>query len=210
MKKLTTFIGAVVALTMFALPAMAHEKGDWIVRAGAGMVAPQGTAYTDPVDPDFSVKVDDGTSVTLTGVYMFSPNLGLEVLAAVPFNHDITVMGVKIGETDQLPPTFSLQYHFMPDGKFQPYAGIGLNYTLFSSTKLAVPVPGISLDLDDSFGVATQLGADIMLSEKWLVNFDLRWISIESDATITDGVDVETFKVKLDPLVYSINLGFKF
>ena len=141
---------------------------------------------------------------------MFSPNLAFEVLAAVPFSHDIKVMGVKIAETDQLPPTFSLQYHFMPDAKFQPYAGIGLNYTMFSGTKFVQEVVGLSLDLDDSFGVAAQLGADIEISDKWLVNFDFRWISIESDGTITDGVDVETFKVKLDPLVYSVNLGYKF
>ena len=37
---------------------------------------------------------------------------------------------VKIGETKHLPPTFSFQYHFLPDGQFQPYAGLGLNLSL--------------------------------------------------------------------------------
>jgi outer membrane protein len=210
MNKLLKLVMATVVLASLAMPAAAHEKGDWIVRAGVGTVDPQGTAYRDPTDPDFAIKIDSGTSLTLTGAYMYSPNWAFEVLAAWPFNHDITVMGVKIAETDHLPPTFSLQYHFMPDGTFQPYAGLGLNYTLFSGTKLAGNPPGVSLDLDDSFGIAAQFGADWMLNDKWMVNFDLRWISIESDATLSDGIDTETFKVKIDPLVYSVNLGFKF
>jgi outer membrane protein len=210
MKRLLKLVVATAVFACFAMPAMAHEEGDWIVRAGVGTVDPQGTAYTDPADPDFAVKIDSGTSLTLTGAYMFSPNWAFEVLAAWPFNHDINVMGVKIAETDHLPPTFSMQYHFAPEGQFQPYAGLGLNWTMFSGTELVGNPAGISLDLDDSFGVAAQLGADWMLNDKWMVNFDFRWISIESDATITDGVDVESFKVKIDPLVYSINLGFKF
>lgn len=210
MKKFLKSMMAAVVLIALAAPAMAHEKGDWIARAGVGQVDPQGTAYTDPIDPDFALKVDAGTSMTLTGVYMFSPNIGFEVLAAIPFNHDVELMGVKIAETDQLPPTFSLQYHFSPDAAFQPYAGLGLNYTLFSNTELVGNPPGVVLDLDNSVGVAVQLGADYMLSDNWLVNFDFRWVSIESDATISDGIDVEAFTVKLDPLVYSVNLGFKF
>jgi len=210
MNKLLKLVMATAVLATLAMPAAAHEKGDWIVRAGVGTVDPQGTAYRDPTDPDFAIKIDSGTSLTLTGAYMYSPNWAFEVLAAYPFNHDITVMGVKIAETDHLPPTFSLQYHFIPDGDFQPYAGLGLNYTLFSGTKLAGNPAGVSLDLDNSVGVAAQFGADWMLNDKWMVNFDFRWISIESDATISDGVDVESFKVKIDPLVYSVNLGFKF
>jgi outer membrane protein len=210
MKVLVKFFAAVAILASFALPALAHETGDWIVRAGVGTVDPQGTAYTDPDEPDFAIKVDAGTSLTLTGAYMFSPNLAFEVLAAWPFNHDITVLGIKIAETDHLPPTFSLQYHFSPDTTFQPYAGVGLNYTMFSGTKLAGNPAGVSLDLDDSFGFAAQLGADMMLSDKWMVNFDFRWIGIESDATISDGTSIETFKVTIDPIVYSINLGYKF
>jgi len=40
-----------------------------------------------------------------------------------------------------------------------------------------------------------------------LVNLDARWIDIDTDAKL-DGVALET--VKIDPLVYSITLGWKF
>lgn len=41
----------------------------------------------------------------------------------------------KMAETKQLPATFSTQYHFSTDRDFQPYAGLGVNWTSFSSTR---------------------------------------------------------------------------
>jgi outer membrane protein len=109
-----------------------------------------------------------------------------------------------------LPPTFSIQYHFAPDAKFQPYFGVGLNWTTFFNTDLEPVLSGFTLDLDDSFGVAVELGGDLQLAENWVLQFDLRWISIESDATLSDGVDSETFTVDINPLVYALNVGYKF
>ena len=70
---------------------------------------------------------------------MLSDNWGFEILASWPFSHDVSLgtvspgnADVKIAETKHLPPTFSMQYHFMPSGKVQPYAGLGVNYTTFS------------------------------------------------------------------------------
>lgn len=203
---------ALAVLTMLAIPAVAHEQGEWIVRGGIGVVSPDNAVYTDPDDSDFSIDVDDGTSLTLTGTYMFTPNWAVDILAAWPFSHDIDLNGVgKIAETDHLPPTFSLQYHFIPTGKFQPYAGVGLNYTTFFSTDTTGALTGTDLDLDDSFGIAAQVGADVMLNERWLVNFDFRWISIESDATVSDSDgEIVAFEATLDPFVYSVSLGYKF
>lgn len=211
--KLSAAIGVVA---MMAIPVHAHEQGDRIFRAGVGSVDPKSTAFSDPVD-DVAVKIDSGTSLTLTGVYMINSNWALEVLAAWPFKHDINLVSggvsVNLAETEHLPPTFSVQYHFMPDGQFQPYAGLGLNYTTFLDTELsqeAIAAGLVDIDLDDSFGVAAQIGADIMMNDRWLFNVDLRWINIESDATLDDGIEVETAKVEIDPLVYSVNVGYKF
>ena len=42
--------------------------------------------------------------------------------------------------------------------------------------------------------------ADVMLNDKWLLNFDVRYINIETDATLTDGADVSTTKLENQPL----------
>ena len=211
-KTIITFIG----LALAAGPAMAHEKGDWIVRGGVGTVDPESTAFSDSVE-DVRVVVDSGTAVTLSGAYMLSDNWAFEILASTPFSHDVSLGAVsvpgsiEIGEVKHLPPTFSFQYHFIPDGTFQPYAGLGLNYTLFFDEELdQTLLPGATLSLDGSFGLAAQVGADIELSDTWLITLDVRWISIESDATLFDGVDSEIISLDINPLVYNINVGYRF
>ena len=194
-------------LTCAMAPAQAHDAGDWIFRAGIGGIEPKSDnlSFTDGVDT-INVNVDGAQSLVLSATYMFTPNWAFDILAAYPFTHDINAElvgvpgSVKLGDVDVLPPTFSVQYHFMPDADFQPYAGLGVNYTNFSSN-----IDG--LDLDNSFGVAAQLGVDWMLNDKWLLNFDLRWMDIESDAK-GDGEALGT--VSVDPLVWGLNVGYRF
>lgn len=207
--------------------ATAHEAGKWVFRAGFGQVNPKSNNLSETVEVDgdsitFGIDVDTGTSLTLMGTYFFTQNWALDILAAWPFKHDVNavvtvdVAGEEpvtasgtIAEVEHLPPTFSLQYHFLPDANFQPYAGLGVNYTTFTSEKLTELGSELAdtLSLDDSFGFAAQLGADWKFNEKWLINFDLRWIDINSDLTV-DGLDLG--EVEIDPLVYSINIGYAF
>ena len=218
MVRLAKLLISLAGLALIAMPAQAYEKGDWIFRAGAGMVDPQGTAasFTDDTDTLY-IEVDSGSALTLTGAYFFSPNWSFEVLAASPFTHDVK-LGLegegtaKIGEVRQLPPTFTFQYHFLPDGTFRPYVGLGLNWTTFFDEKLVSELSdqGLSLTVDDSFGAAVQVAADVALGDKWLLNFDVRWIQLEADANLSDGVDTETISLDISPLVYSINLGYRF
>lgn len=236
MKRPFVVLASLLLSIALATPALAHDAGTWILRGGAGIVMPKDNNLTlpeitiAPLTINATVQVDDGTSLTLSGTYMFTENWAFDILAAYPFKHDIdldatisdgvtTESGsVPFGEVKHLPPTFSVQYHFSPQANFQPFVGLGLNYTTFSGEKLNQDVvdAGITnFSLDDSFGVAVQLGADWLLSGAWLVNFDLRWINIESDltATVDDGtgpVTGELGTVKIDPWVFAVNLGYRF
>ncbi|MGB5490975.1 MAG: OmpW family outer membrane protein, partial [Woeseiaceae bacterium] len=173
---------ATLAVVVLSSAANAYEKGDWLLRVGVGNVDPKSSN-------GLVASVDSGTAVVFNGTYFFTPNVGFEILAATPFSHDIKLAsdGTKVGETKHLPPTFSLQYHFIPDGAFRPYVGAGLNYTLFFDEDTTGPLAGTSLSLDDSVGFAAQLGADFDISEKMFLNFDLRWIDINTDAEL-DGL----------------------
>ena len=198
----TLFVAAVALAVVLSPAANAHEQGDWLLRVGVGHVDPNS-------DNGTIASVDSGTALVFNGTYFFTPNIGFEILAATPFSHDIKLEsdGSKVGETKHLPPTFSLQYHFDTAGAFDPYVGLGLNYTLFFDEETTGALQGTSLKMDDSFGVATQLGADIKVSETMSVNFDVRWIDIQTDAEL-DGAALE--EVEIDPLVYSLTAVWKF
>jgi len=190
------------ALSISTPTANAYEPGDWIVRVGTGTVDPKsGNGAV--------VSVDSGTTLVFNATYMFSSNVGIELLAAAPFSHAIKLAadGTKVGETKHLPPTLSLQYHFDTEGTISPYVGAGINYTLFFDEKTSGPLQGLALDLEPSFGIAAQAGLDYAFAENMRVNVDLRWMNIETDADV-DGTFLET--VEIDPLVYSLTFGWKF
>ncbi len=195
-------IAIVVFLSVFSSAAQAREAGDWLLRVGAGYVNPKS-------DNGDVVAVDGATMLVFNGTYMFSDTLGLEVLASLPFSHDIKLesTGEVVGEAKHLPPTVSLQYHFPTDSAFTPYAGIGINYTLFFEEKTSGALAGTNLDLDASFGVAAQVGFDYDLSDNMFLNLGVRWINIETDAKL-DGVPLET--VEIDPFVFSLTVGWTF
>ncbi len=192
---------AFVAL-VFSAAANAYEKGDWLVRVGAGMVDPDS-------DNGDTVDVDSGVSLVFNGTYFITPNWAFEVLAALPFSHDADLVGgEKVAEVKHLPPTFSVQYHFDTAGAINPYVGAGLNWTIFFDEETTGALTGQDLSLDDSVGLAAQLGADIDINETMFVNFDVRWIDIDTDATVTPlGLQ---FEAEIDPLVYSLTVGWKF
>ena len=208
-KLFTVFIG----LAMLWMPAQAYEAGTWIVKGGATFVQPEDTAWEEEGD---KIIVDDGSSFGITGTYMFTPNWGLDILAAWPFEHDVKLnpggLGeIKIAEVTHLPPTVSVQYHFLPDSKWQPYAGLGLNYTfLFDEDVEESVLPGYDLDVDGSFGFAAQLGLDYQINEKWLFHIDARYISIEPDATLSGEGQSDEVSLDINPMVYSIGFGRKF
>lgn len=200
--KMKTALIAGAALSIgFTTTATAFEPGDWLVRAGASYVNPAS-------DNSDIVSVDSDTSITFNFSYMMTDVWALELLAAVPFKHDIELLdGTKVGSTKHLPPTLSLQYHFRPTAQFQPYLGIGLNYTNFFSEKTTGPLEGVNLNLGDSWGLAGQAGFDILFNDKWFFNLDVRYIDIDTKASL-DGVSIG--KVEIDPWVFGGHIGYRF
>lgn len=230
---------SLAGMAVVAQPALAYEAGDILVRAGAVTVAPDESSDGVAIPalgigkmPGTRAEVDNDTQLGLTATYMLTPTLGIELLAATPFKHDITAnlgggVKVKAGDTKHLPPTLSVVWYPLGSEKtFKPYVGAGLNYTAFFSegvddeiealagdlAELGGPLP-MKLTLDDSWGLAAQLGLDIALSERWHLNASVRWIDIDTKATFrASGVGrvISVSDVEIDPWVYQVNLGYRF
>lgn len=218
MKKLVSAIAITAALTGTINPAYAYDQGDWVVRVGVTTVAPDDSSsnvIVDGADLGVGVNVDSNSQLGLNFVYFFSPQLAIEVLAATPFSHDIALDTVgALGNTQQLPPTVSANYYFAdPSAKFQPYVGVGVNYTIFFNEEFtsANTSAGFSeLDLDNSFGLAAQVGFDYMLNDKWLVNASVRKVDIDTEASFVLNGSPGNVNVSIDPWVYSIMAGYRF
>lgn len=207
MKKTAISASLAIVLGACALPALAQSQGDWTLGVGAHQVNPKsdnGTLAggTLPLDIDSDVKP------TITYEYFLRDNLGLEVLAALPFKHDIAVEGVgTVGSAKQLPPTISLQYHFNGKGKVSPFLGAGLNYTTFFSEDTKGALAGTNLKLDDSWGLAAHAGIDFAVGERGAIRVDVRWIDIDTEVQV-NGAKLGT--ANIDPLVYGAAYVVKF
>ncbi|MBQ0745747.1 MAG: outer membrane beta-barrel protein [Marinobacter sp.] len=236
--KLSVMAAAVMAV---APAAQAFEAGDFILRAGAVHVAPDDSSEVIKVGgapifgSDARVAVDSNTQLGIRATYMFTSNLGVGLLGATPFKHDINGAGDlagagKLAETKQLPPTLTLQYYPMHSSSaLQPFVGVGVNYTTFFEEKTTdtlngavagtVPLPGATtkLNLDDSVGVAFEAGIDYMLSENFGLNAAVWWADINTDATIkvydasgNFAAKTDKFEVEIDPMVYMVGFTYKF
>ena len=196
------------ATSAIGSPADPHKAGDMWVRGGAWQVWPTG-------DNNAIVDVDDALGFGFNLTRMITDTVAVELLAAMPFKHDIRLKSTTttIGSTQQLPPTLSVQYHPALNSAFKPYVGIGLNVTIFFDEEIDGGVGlGEKLELDEvSFGAALQGGVDYYFTDTQFLNLDVRYIDIETDAKVTGSegtIDVGT--VKIDPLVIGINFGWKF
>ena len=192
-------------LVALAAPAAAADKGSWSFSLGAHSVNP---ASDNGTLAGGSLETDVGSNwrPTVTAEYFMTPNLGIEVLASLPFEHDISVNGVKAGSTKHLPPTISLQYHF-PGEKVSPFVGAGVNYTLFFDTDTTGPLAGADLDLDNSWGLAAHAGLDFKLAENRALRVDVRWIDIDTDVSVNG---TKLGKVNIDPFVYGVAYVWNF
>ena len=204
---------AIAASLGLASGSVLAVQGDILVRAGIAHVAPD--ADSDPV-PGFGaaakVDVDSASSLGLTLAYMATDNIGVGLLAAWPFKHDIEGAGSiagagKVAETKHLPPTVTLQWHFAPQSNVRPFLGAGVNYTNFFSEETTGALAGTSLKLDDSWGLAAEAGVDVDINDRWFVSGQVWYLDIDTTATVNG---VASFDVDIDPWVFMIGLGTKF
>jgi outer membrane protein len=216
--KTQTFQRAALALAIaggLALPtlvqAQAFKAGDVLVRARAVNID---TANKDSIDAA-DIKVSNKTIPEVDFTYFFSPNLAAELILTYPQKHNISAniptlaVNGEIGSVKQLPPTLTVQYHFTDFGAVKPYLGAGLNYTRFSSVNLPQGTALGSLTIDkNSFGLAFQAGVDYAIDANWSLNLDIKKVQMRTD--LKSGAAGNLGKIKIDPLLVGVGVGYKF
>src|SRR5690606_18473068 len=128
--------------------AQAHQAGDIIVRAGAVTVDPREDSgklrFDGTAIGGTGATLDSDTQLGLNFVYMMTDKVGVELLAATPFSHEVGVKGLgggldgKLADIKHPPPTLSVVYYPLDKASaFKPYVGVGLNYTTFFQEDLS-------------------------------------------------------------------------
>lgn len=202
MKNFATLAGAAMCAALaFATPANAGVLENFQIKVGVSGVLPDESGSPIPVD------ISDEWVPSLQVEYFFNDNVSAELLCCVA-THDVTAAGgaVDLGTVTHFPPTVTLKYRWTDFGDFQPYVGAGVNYTAFIDSD---PPSGLSVDYDESFGAALQVGFDYRLDDHWALNLDVRQLWIDTDVTISGAVNA-TDSVDINPIVVSTAIGYRF
>ena len=213
------------------------EAGDWVVRARAVSVSPNESSelgktvnqnLANVMTPSAELSVDSNIIPELDISYYFTKNIAAELILATGTRHDVSVKGdsgtvvgnQNLGSVNLLPPTLTVQWHFMPDQTFDPYVGAGGAFVLGMDRNLTAQVgpTALPIRIDRSmFGAVLQAGVDINLKDKWLLNFDVKkvWVNtdVKLDTTGALGTPAGFKKIDsldIDPWVISIGVGKKF
>ncbi|MBZ8133666.1 OmpW family protein [Afifella sp. IM 167] len=163
-------------------------------------VAGSDLSYSNSVTPELDIS------------YYFTPNIAVELIlgttyASVDGEGSIAALG-EVGNSWILPPTLTLQYHFTNFGAFQPYVGAGVNYTIFYGTE----AKSLSaFEIENTFGLALQAGADYMLNEHWGLNLDVKKIFLEPDwnGRLANGTAVKG-KAEMNPWLIGAGVTYRF
>lgn len=181
-----------LAVAVAAQPALA-DKGDWFMHVRAIQIAPD--------ESPSAFEISDEWAPDLSIGYFMTDHFALDLLLSVPTKHDLAIGGTDAGSFKQIPPTLFGQWHFNPKGTWQPYVGVGVNYTAISDEKIGGP------RLSDSVGPAAQIGLDVALTKNWSLSFDVKKLWIDTTAK---QAGVEVAKVDVDPWVFGVGFGYRF
>lgn len=232
MKKL--ILAGSASLLMVAGTAQAN----WGLNVGPIYVAPNDSSSSlgvieqvaDLTPGSTTLTVNDDVQLGLTLDYKFTPNWAVQLIAATPFSHQIRVQGsaidgLAVGNTKHLPPTLLGQYHFTQFGeRWQPFIGLGLNYTTFFDESIdpalsdalnSLGVTGtddsVSLSLSDSWGLAMQAGVNVQLTPQFGIHAMISRMDISTTGRVrVNGDTVQSVNVDIDPVVTMVGVRWQF
>jgi outer membrane protein len=193
-------------------PLVGKEAGTIMVRARAiGLIPEDNSSKITTIGGRVTATAQAAPEVDLS--YFLTDNIALELIAATT-RHDVKAKGTAVGDVDvgsvwALPPTLTLQYHFLPHSAFSPYVGVGVNVTFWYGAKAANP-PVTHFSVGTGMGPAVQAGIDYNFSGHWFANLDVKQIFLNTNAHVDALGTTVKAHTALDPLVIGMGIGYRF
>jgi outer membrane protein len=206
-------------LASLSLVSAAHaDDTGWRAALRIVSISPGGSS-TGIATTGSRLEAESATSVEVAVVYGLSWNWAVE-LAFTSANLDLSTSGGgapagDAGSVRMAPLVLTLQYRFERIGRVQPYVGFGGDFTHFSGYRLSDMVRGggvSTIDFPDSVGFASQVGADVAITDKLLANVDVKYIRMPNDVDfrLAAGGNLDTVSFDPKPWVFGIGVTYRF
>ena len=224
-------------LSAFAPMVAQAEAGDIVVRMRAAYVNPDESSklgaqsavagLTSAIGTDAKLAVGNNTIPELDISYYVTKNIAVELILAAGTRHNVNIISnagtaplggalgdQSLGSVNILPPTLTAQWHFNPDQTIDPYIGAGVNYTHSFDRNLTAMLGSTPLPIhieQDMFGVVGQAGVDVNLGSGWLINADVKYVTMNTNVNVLHaGTWKKIDDLDINPWVFGVGIGKRF
>lgn len=203
-----------LATVLGSIFTFAQKQGEFHMRVRATGVVPMEDATIGVIGGNVAVTNNVIPEVDFT--YYFTDHIAAELILGTS-KHEVVATNTDLGNVDLgrvmlLPPTLSVQYHFLPDKKFNPYVGVSGNYTIFynQGTGKGRNAAITDVSYDNTLGYGFQFGMDYKISDKVYWNVDVKKLYMNTDVNVATSLGVNVpATVDLNPWLISTGVGFK-
>ncbi len=219
MKK--TIVSMFVIAAFVAVPIFAQSRSvdvsafaNWVDLSGDHTF--QGPNAIDNANLNFNSKVGYGAAINVFWADRISTEFAVSVVNPdVAFtSNNPAVPAFTGGSLQMIPITGTLQYHFNPNGRVDPYLGAGVAYVLFDNVDNISDLNNVTLrkiDFQDDGGFVANAGLSFDLSPHLAILGDVKYVPVRSSAKaeFASGPG-QTTKVDINPLMVAAGLSFQF
>jgi outer membrane protein len=167
---------------------------------------------TNPVDVNFDGTMGYGLAANV----FWSDRISTE-FAIVRVNSDVAFRqrAVANGNTqaEMMPITGVLQFHFAPNGRFDPYIGAGAAYVLIGDVDRPSELNNLDfekLDFKDDVGLAVNAGLGIKLTNNLAITLDGKYVPLNSSARAVRTTGNQDVKFDINPVILGAGLSLRF
>lgn len=188
--------------------------GDFYVRAGISAMDPDTGSESFSSISRSSVRLD--SDMTLGGGlgWFVTDYVALEISSSLPYSPDLEGnqrlkdLGIgNIGDVNYVPTYLTVNFFFQNTSAVTPYLGGGVAFNKFYDEN--AKQSGLDVNLDSTFDPTVLAGVEMDFGAPVLVNFDIRYTMLDTDANFSGAID-ETVEMEIDPVVFTLGVGYRF
>lgn len=215
--KFTTLSGTAAIAFLMATSAMAQDLTGWYLQLGPSTISPTAeikSATAGGVDASAGAAADisSANGISAKFSYRFDNNLSVGALIGTPPDLKVTgtggaFAGLDAGTLTAGPFIASVNYHFNPTKKFQPYVGGGLAYFAVIDSK-----DGMITDFSakNAIGPAAEVGFDYWVTDNQGFFGSVIYSTADTEFTGNFGPAPIVAKATFKSLVYRLGWSYKF
>lgn len=156
----------------------------------------------------FRTDVNSDSRPDLTLGYNFDQNWGAQVWMPLgKFENRLRQNGATVADVKVAPVLVTGQYHFLPGSTVNPYVGLGYGWMATTGERGTGAWTGNTVNVKNASGFVAQGGVDFKVADHVFVRADASYLNA---AAKVDMNGAGAGKLKLDPWIYGVSVGYQF